>query len=386
MELGNKIAKKVTKSFNDLKIKSGKPTQRSNGVKEWTILASIVALIKKDDDDDYDIYPITLSTGVKALPNKARTYSQGLIVHDMHAEILSLRLFNWYLLDEVEKLTTDLQYISKLIESANGTFKLKSNVKLALFVTEPPCGDASMIYLTTNTTDNKPWKQDIEEDVPRKKQKIQSDIQRGRNNFDKLGIVRTKPGRSDSLITLSKSCSDKLCLRQLTGICNSVTSNLFRQNPIYLDYLVVKNINQDDFTRCFHTRFDTPLAKYLDLIRYDADIEYDYGKPDSEENKEVSPSQLSLLYVIPKNIVQVLNNGVKNGAFVKNKPPKKGGESFICNQSFLRKFKSIEPMDFKSYIEFKRSNIEREQQKELGKQILGNWVSTDDDNFTFQNF
>ncbi|EGW30211.1 uncharacterized protein SPAPADRAFT_63824 [Spathaspora passalidarum NRRL Y-27907] len=377
-ELGNKIAREVIKTFNDLKIKSGKPTQRSNGVKEWTVLASIVALISNNEGDDFELYPVTLTTGVKALPNKTRSYSQGLIVHDLHAEILSLRLFNWYLLDEIEKLITNTEYKCMLIEKTPNGFKLKSHVKLALFITEPPCGDASMKYLSSNAKDNKPWQDD--EENARKKQKL--DVQRGRNNFDRLGIVRTKPGRSDSLITLSKSCSDKLCLRQLMGICNCFTANLFGDNPIYLDYLVVKNINIDDFNRCFHTRFNIPSSKYLELIRYDGD-DYEYHKPASEQGEEMSPSQLSLLYLIPTKTVQVLNNGVKNGAFVKNKPPRKGGESFICNQSLVRKLNAIAPVNFKDYSEFKRSNIEREKAKKLGQETLGNWVPTDTDNFMF---
>lgn len=136
-ELGNAIASTVIDTFNGLSIKSGKPVVRSNGVEEWTVLASVVAITNNN------IMPITLATGVKTLPDKVRSYSNGLMVHDMHAEILALRLFNYYLLEKD----------CPLVEHSG----LKHDVKLALFISEPPCGDASMSYISSNLTNNEPW-------------------------------------------------------------------------------------------------------------------------------------------------------------------------------------------------------------------------------------
>lgn len=368
-ELGNNIAKCVIEEFNRLNLKSGKPVTRSNGIKEWTVLASVVALVEEE------IIPITLSTGVKALPDKTRTYSHGLMVHDMHAEILSLRLFNWYLLDECTKLRSNPSDKSSiLLESEGDYFKLKPGIKLALFISEPPCGDGSMQYLSSTLEDNKPW-EDVPNEPPKKIQK--QDVHRGRSNFDKLGIVRTKPGRSDSLITLSKSCSDKLCLRQLIGITNAVTSSLFKEE-IYLDYIVVKGMHSEDFQRCFISRFKLPGAHHLKLIEYDSD-EYEYHKPNAGQN--MVPAPLSLLCVLPTKMVQVLNNGVKNGSFVKNKPPRAGGESIICKRSLVGKLKELKSLECKDYNELKSSNKKRESLKTIGKETLSNWVSTSSDNF-----
>lgn len=211
--LGDLISKEVLKTFNNL-LNRGKPTVRSNGVKEWTVLASIVTI------DGDDVEPICLSTGVKTLPEKFRSYSKGLMVHDSHAETLSFRLLNWVLLDECEKIEDGGS--SKLVEKSGELFKWKEGKKLALFVTEPPCGDASMSYITDELEDKTPWNKEELEPVL-KKQKVV----RGRNSIDKLGVVRTKPGRTDSLISLSKSCSDKICMKQFTGLTNSVTSVSF---------------------------------------------------------------------------------------------------------------------------------------------------------------
>lgn len=432
--LSSRITKLIVSTFNSLQTKSGKPIIRSNGIKEWTVLAGIVALIP-NESKEYDIVPLTLSTGVKALPNKVREYSNGLFVHDAHAEILSLRLFNWYLMDECYKLKNDSQYVSKVVESGM-EFSIKKDIKFALYISEPPCGDASMSYLSKGET---PWQEkvdkrmlDINSDRNEKRRKISRNIStdhgkisevkassngekseinvstdknrlvdsescrnneypnsespptlvRGREHFNKLGLVRTKPGRVDSLLTLSKSCSDKLCIKQLTGITNTFTSLLFPRG-VFLDYLVLQEdkYHEQDFVRCFHTRFADKLdnVRKLEVMTYDED-DYTFHKPVVDSNSV--PSLSSLLYVVPSQTLQVLNNGVKLGCFVKNKPPKKGGESFICNQRMFSKFNDLQQkIDAKSYLELKEANHSRNALVNKAKSTLGGWSPTDRDDF-----
>lgn len=391
LNLAGRICQVVVDTFNGLKIKSGKPTTRSNGVKEWTVLAGIVALIETTNtDDEPEIYPISIATGVKALPNKYREFSKGSMVHDLHAEILAIRLFNWFLLDECSKLKEDDKYHSKIIDVSKGSegkFKLKNGVKLALFVTEPPCGDASMSYLTESLDDNKPWQEDSKSTSKYQKLNSKVPLIRGRRNFDQVGMVRTKPGRADSIITLSKSCSDKLCLRQLTGITSSITSLLFREN-IYLDYLVLQEdkFNQRDIDRCFFERFTQKLDQSLkphpiEVIGYKKDA-FQFHKPTNDLTRV--PSQLSILHIIPTKMTQILNNGVKNGSYIKNKPPKSNGESIICNKRLYDKVRPLIHHDSNTYIDLKNANSERQTLKQKGHKILCNWVPSDVDNFDLQ--
>ncbi|KAK6465986.1 adenosine deaminase/editase [Scheffersomyces coipomensis] len=369
IERGNRIAKKVFDGFDSLHIKSGKPIIRSNGIAEWTVLASIIAEIEDE------ILPITITTGVKALPDSVRNYSQGRIVHDSHAEILSIRLFNWYLLEECSKLKQDESYISKLVETSDDNkFKLKESVCLSLLITEPPCGDASMVKLINESENSEIWS-DIQ---PNKRIKL--DTMRGRSDFGKLGIVRTKPGRSDSIPTLSKSCSDKLCLKQITGLTNPFTFDLF-PNGVYLDNLILKkdNYTTEDIDRCFKTR----IKSWDESIHSLKVIEYDISDFKYAKDNDKLPSPLSLLYLPQSKSTQVLNNGVKNGSYIKNKPPKKGGESFISNYGLYIKMASFQNLPYKSYIEFKKSNKQREKLKQQSKQLLGNWIHTSEDNFQF---
>ncbi|KAK6201648.1 adenosine deaminase/editase [Scheffersomyces amazonensis] len=367
---GNVIADKVFSTFNGLKLKSGKPVVRSNGVKEWTVLASLVAQINDE------ILPITLTTGVKALPDKVRHYSQGRIVHDLHAEILSLRLFNWYLLDECCKLCEG-DYKSKLIEKIDEEkFRIKVGVSFHLLITEPPCGDASMLKLASETDDKQVWS---DESQPHKMQKIEGN--RGRSNFGKLGVIRTKPGRGDSLPTLSKSCSDKLSIKQIVGLTNAFTADLF-PDGIFLNSLILKEDSylEDDIERCFRNRLidvSDLSPHFISVLKYNSNG-YTFGK-----EKDAVPSNLSLLHLVESNITQVLNNGVKNGSFIKNKIPKEGGESFISNYQFYLKLLALKPLVNKNYSEFKRQNQQRELVKQRSREILGPWNPTSEDNFDF---
>lgn len=377
--LANRVSRLIVDAFNKLSVKSGKPGVRSNGVTEWTVLAGI-AMIEIDETANYKVSPICFATGVKALPDKVRQYSQGSMVHDMHAEILTLRLFNWYLLKEMSLLIENDQYSSQIIEKREdeAKFSLRENIKLALYISEPPCGDASMTYIAD---EREPW----QETKPEKRRKVDNDegtVLRGRANFDQLGKVRTKPGRADSLISLSKSCSDKLCMKQLIGINNCFTS-YFMKDPIFIDYLVLPQSKacESDLTRCFYDRFqskDHPV-KYMKHIRCDDDG-FEFQKPETCLSKVV-PSQLSLLRVIPNGNTQVLNNGVKNGSFIKGKPPKPTGESFICNKQFYLIAKTIANLGNFHYSSWKLQNHQRESLKEHGRSILKYWPRTSIDDF-----
>ena len=78
----------------------------------------------------------------------------------------------------------------------------------------------------------------------------------GRGSFDKLGQVRRKPGkdsiiayswvslkaptaRANSPVTFSKSCSDKLALKECTSLLSGVASLLIHPANAYIDTLII---------------------------------------------------------------------------------------------------------------------------------------------------
>ncbi|KAM9925398.1 hypothetical protein OXX59_003889 [Metschnikowia pulcherrima] len=388
-DLGQRVADAVVTAFGKLNVNSGKPTIRSNGVSEWTVLAGLVAI----DGDELTV--VSIATGVKALPDEVRSFSNGYMVHDMHAEILCLRLFNRYLMEEVkgdcprlllESATANTESVTPMYrlgtregpeeagksdtnagpehiknsESQSETYRLKPSMKLALYISEPPCGDASMSHVATGQT---AW-----EEPAQKRQKVI----RGRANFGHLGTVRTKPGRADSKLSLSKSCSDKLCLKQYTGILNCITS--LRIEPIFLDFLVLdesKHVDAD-FGRCFHERMSQKPERPLQALTY-RHSNFSFSK-----HPERTPSPVSLAYIAISNTAHVINNGVKNGANAKK--PRANGASPLSRRSLWQQAEGHVPT-FASYNKLKQANKERQNLKLKARKLLGSWPQTGEDDF-----
>ena len=71
----------------------------------------------------------------------------------------------------------------------------------------------------------------------------------GRAYFSQLGIVRRKPARGDAPPTLSKSCSDKIALKQSTSLLSSLAALLVDPKGAYIDTLVLP-LSQYSSTAC----------------------------------------------------------------------------------------------------------------------------------------
>ncbi|KAJ9624997.1 hypothetical protein H2203_004948 [Taxawa tesnikishii (nom. ined.)] len=129
----------------------------------------------------------TLATGMKCLTKQkvASGALSGNVLHDCHAEMLALRAFNRFLLDECrilarkseedksqdsrpaseaetvvewrrvkeEQHTDDLEGL----DGVKGPFKIKATVKLHMYCSEAPCGDASMELTMAAQEDATPW-------------------------------------------------------------------------------------------------------------------------------------------------------------------------------------------------------------------------------------
>ena len=131
---------------------------------KWTVLAAFV-------DENGNI--LSLAAGVKCLPinnlfredgTKLSSYHD--LIRDSHAEVLARRAFIRYSLLNPEKVPT----------------------KVWLFTSHVPCGDASI-----SSCDD-----------------IQFGLARGKEEWSRVGCLRTKPGRGDAPPTHCLSCSDKI--------------------------------------------------------------------------------------------------------------------------------------------------------------------------------
>ena len=139
------------------------------------------------------------------------------MLHDSHAEILGIRAFNHFLVEESGRLIANRERQSRYLrwrlpqemspQRGDQPLTIREEVRLHMYCSEAPCGDASMELTMRDQEDATPWLAsreytDMGSGGPRL---------RGREYFSELGIVRRKPGLWEKtllldieLLTLSK--------------------------------------------------------------------------------------------------------------------------------------------------------------------------------------
>lgn len=383
--LGDRIGRAVEDAYQKLS-PACKPVTRSNGVKEWTVLAGVIAINHLSIEKELRL--ISISTGVKALPDVLIQRSQGRLVHDCHAEILAIRGFNTVLLEHINYLSREQCKETDLIEKTpDGNYVMKSKWHLALYTSTIPCGDASMKdLLNSDATASTLTQENLFEknsEVQWIDQRIKT-ILRGRFNYDRLGVVRTKPGRYDSQITYSKSCSDKLCLKQLTSVLSCLTWDLLAQ-PVFLDFLVIpklKDVQIEELRRSFQGRLGITLQRPLKFLS--CSNSFIDGKSSCDEDPG-SMSSVKLFVELPEREVveQAILNGLKNGFHTKgNKPLRKNCEPIVSRLAQWKIYLKIRPeAKRQTYLQLKHSITDRKMLVQEAKGLLSpdGWICTRSD-------
>jgi tRNA-specific adenosine deaminase 1 len=105
-----------------------------------------------------------LAAGMKCLPQFKVPFAKGNVLHDSHAEVLAIRAFNRFLVDECAELTRKRlgnrsQWVrwrirghrnagqdDERIQGREGEqpFELQDDVGIHMYCSECPCSDASM--------------------------------------------------------------------------------------------------------------------------------------------------------------------------------------------------------------------------------------------------
>jgi tRNA-specific adenosine deaminase 1 len=369
----NVVAALVLEEFDSLP-KTGKPQTRKNGIKEWTVVAGVTLEYNGKAEC------VSLATGVKALPDSLVGRCNGNVLHDMHAEVLALRAFNRFAIEECAKLKEGIEseYFAAAVDCL-APYKLRDHVKASLYVSDVPCGDASM-SLISQAADNDIWTEDVMSIGGK-------GILRGREHCFIVGCVRTKPGRKDSPLTLSKSCTDKLTIKQFTSLISGVAENLIQ--PVYLSRLVLPDsgLMADDVTRAFRSRLELPRSTLLfHPFAYDAtqlSFEFSRSRLDAADDNATVPSPCSIVWIRGMKSESIVE-GVKSGV----KPFKGKGQSLVCRRQLASRVMaiqsglSISASTITDYLSLK-TNTQRTQAKYAAYSALKcKWVTTSTDNFT----
>jgi tRNA-specific adenosine deaminase 1 len=155
------IYHEVSRMYDDLP-QNGKPSSKvTNPTKcqrrvEYTVIAAIVARIKKFEVS-WDYIVISLSTGTKCSSSN-QLDDFGVILHDSHAEVLARRGFLHYMMTWMIQLQCPntgydddkcpiIRNPTYSALSNEPRFLLKETWQFALYISDSPCGDAS-IYPT----------------------------------------------------------------------------------------------------------------------------------------------------------------------------------------------------------------------------------------------
>ncbi|CDH52102.1 adenosine deaminase editase [Lichtheimia corymbifera JMRC:FSU:9682] len=397
-DLPNRLASASIAQYDKLP-KTGKPV--SHGVKaEWTVLACILA-VYAESKDNYDVRVVSLGTGLKCLPY-SKLCNKGELVHDSHAEVIARRGFMRYMLEQYETQCPG----NSPFKMVNGQLMIKDGYSFHMYISQSPCGDASMSAVAELQTEEsqaafesgskrKVIKYDMLDNntYASKRRKVsfskeQQAFHRGRYGFDQLGILRTKPGRLDSEPSLCMSCSDKLARWNVLGIQSGLLADLI-DKPIYLDSIVVGDMyDHEALERALYGRLenlkDLPNPYKLHRPRiYHTDIEFESSKLKMEEDNKgtVIPSGTTILWIPGIQKPEVIVHGKKQGA-PKGKPLTAKTRSSICKLSLLQQYINArqctsEEKHSRTYRAWKHQSQEYQMAKDqLLDQCFSNWVQT----------
>ena len=198
-DLGDAVAVQVLQTFDGLKANL-KPGLDGQGVPNWVPLSGIViesgmhfecVALAYGKLSTQLSFVDSCSTGMKCLPSSQIGRAKGIVLHDWHAETLAFRLFNLFILHECENLLrrrpSAIVCRRKSPEITSDHFQpftLREDLKIYLYCSEAPCGDASMELIIKAQKDATPWPV------------AHRDGLLGRGYFSELGAVRRKPGQT----------------------------------------------------------------------------------------------------------------------------------------------------------------------------------------------
>ncbi|KAJ5309738.1 uncharacterized protein N7443_002199 [Penicillium atrosanguineum] len=262
--LPSRIASLVHSHFDALPTRS-KPSIFPDGSREWIPMTGIVA-VKEENTSLESLHCIAVTTGAKCLSASHIPRCRGLVLHDCHAEILALRAFNYWLLTEchgfiAEEMKCKNTPTSSFVRRRNQSnqdpasassidwppFELQPDVKIYMYCTCAPCGDASMELCMATQEDATPWEVTRDANIGPNSESAEESMLDGRAHFSLLGIVRRKPARTDAESTRSKSCSDKIALRQVSSLLSCETTRLVA--PTANSYLAGFILPEDEISR-----------------------------------------------------------------------------------------------------------------------------------------
>lgn len=406
--LAEKVASLCYMAYNGLP-KTGKPSRDC----EWTLLSAI--LLEDLVNDALKI--VSLATGTKSIPtvDACRLGNQ---VIDNHAEVLARRCFLRFAYSELLKLARG-EDSSVFVTTSSPEFecRLKPGLRLHLFSSHTPCGDASIFPKDDSVSAMTVIDDSDNTGVPAKRVKLDSgDIYRTGARcvpgvaqdeklpgagYHQLGVPRTKPGRGAA--SLSMSCSDKITKWQCCGLEGALLSHFFTdKEPLHLASVVVAGCPYSEaaMRRAFHERLSATEGVPALEFHYSSQA-FIHCRHKAVKNGGASamPCASSIVWWLGSDKSTYVGvNGYKQGITKKNMS-KPVARLPICRRELLGQFykllkeippdrlpKSLRGDDMKAYTQFKQAARSYQGRKAAFHARLPGWTgkSPDLQSFTIE--
>ncbi|KAI3658729.1 hypothetical protein MP638_004598 [Amoeboaphelidium occidentale] len=326
------------------------------------IQAYIISGIVEENTITKELELICLCSGVKCLPN-TKISQHGDLLHDMHAEVLARRSFLRYLCSNFKDYREGSDSI--FFKDSNGLLSVNDHLKYHMYISQAPCGDASIVQLSRKNEGKTPYT-----DVP-----VNHVVIQGNLHYDALGRLRLKPGRIDSIPTRSMSCSDKICRWNALGIQGGLLSTFL--NPVYLETLIIDELfDYKELKRSLNQRY--PEGKKLHFAK--ASVPFLYGKTNDNEY-----CNISFNWIVCDKTFEVCVDGRKfgTGKGSTNLPIPVKSRSRLCKQNMFQLLSELQNMkdqtfSLKLYQQMKLQNLHYSiaRGKFMEHSNFRNWVFT----------